>query len=259
MKIAYIGIDLFYPALETLKDLGCEILEIFTCRTDNVTEFNTKIITFAESYSIPYTTSRITNRDIERLIKKGCNAAFCGGYYFKIPADTPLPIVNIHPSLLPVGRGPWPMPISILRGDKKSGVTIHKIAEGFDTGDILLQREFLLDADETHQSFMEKANAVLPSMLEKLLKNFDQIYSSAKTQGDGEYWEMPEPQRYTVTSDMTVCEADVILRAFYGYECIYRTNDKESIIIGGRAVRDNHKQDTEFPLVDGYIKTKKVL
>ncbi len=52
MKVAYIGLDLFYPALETLKKLGCEIVEIFTCETDNVTEFNQQICNFAKKNNI---------------------------------------------------------------------------------------------------------------------------------------------------------------------------------------------------------------
>lgn len=39
--------------------------------------------------------------------------------------------VNLHPALLPEGRGPWPMPTAILRG-KSSGVTLHKLAEESD-------------------------------------------------------------------------------------------------------------------------------
>ena len=259
MKIAYIGIDLFYPALETLETLGCEILEIFTCKTDNVTEFNVKITDFAEKRGIPCKAERITREDISRLLDKGCEAAICGGYYFKIPADTKLPIVNIHPSLLPIGRGSWPMALSILRRDKKSGVTIHKIAEGFDTGDILLQKEFLLDDTDTHKTFMEKANAVLPGMIEVLVRKFDELYKSAVPQDEGEYWELPTEEQYTVTPDMTAEEADLILRAFYGYECIYKAEGKKTVIIGGRAVKCNKMSDAEFPLVDGYIKITKIL
>ncbi len=259
MKVAYIGIDLFYPALEVLAALNCEILEIFTCSTDNITEFNLKIIEFAKTKNIPYTTNRITKADIERLLQNGCEAAICGGYYFKIPADTDLPIVNIHPSLLPVGRGSWPMALSILRGDKKSGVTLHKIAEGFDTGDILLQRDFEIADDETHKTFMEKANSLLPEMLQSLIKNFAVLWQNAVPQGEGEYWEMPAEEQYTVTSDMTVKEADRILRAFYGYECIYKTKDRRTLIIGGCAVKSYKIEGADFPLVDGYIKILKNL
>ena len=150
LKIAYIGIDLFFYALQSLVNLGCEVVEIFTCKTDNKTEFNVQICEFAKTNRIPCKMERITKEDILRLKDKGVEFAVCGGYYFRIPWDSELPIVNIHPSLLPVGRGSWPMPQTILKGLKKSGVTVHKIAEGFDEGDILLQREFDVESLRTY-------------------------------------------------------------------------------------------------------------
>ena len=258
MKIAYIGIDLFYKALETLDTLGCEVMEVFTCRTDNKTEFNKKIRGFAKRHKIPCTLSPITEADIKRLLKNGCEAAICAGYYFKIPSETPLRIVNIHPSLLPVGRGSWPMAQSILWGHKKSGITIHKIAKGFDTGDILLQKEFNLSDAETHKSFMDKANSLFPSMLKNLVENFDDLYKNATPQGEGEYWAAPTEADYTITSEMTVKEADTVLRAFFGYECVYLKDSKKRFIIGGRAIKFNKKWLRRYPLIDGYIKVKKV-
>lgn len=254
MKIAYIGIDLFYTALETLHDLGCEIMEIFTCKTDNVTEFNVRVTGFAEMHNIPCKAERITAEDIERLMKNGCEAAICGGYYFKIPSSTDLPIVNIHPSLLPIGRGSWPMAQAILWKHEKSGVTIHKVAEGFDTGDILMQKEFALSREETHLTFMSKANAILPEMLAELVAKFEELYKNAVPQGKGEYWAAPAENDYTITPDMTADEADLILRAFYGYECIYSIDGEKTSITGGRAVRAKDLSKRDFVLSDGYIK-----
>ena len=250
MKIAYIGLDLFYPALKKLHSLGLEIVEIFTCDVDNVCEFNTEICDFARLNNIPCQMTKITAEDIDRLLDKGCDWAICGGYYFKIPHDTALPIVNIHPSLLPLGRGSWPMAQSILWKHKKSGVTIHKIAQGFDTGDILLQREFSLDADETHQTFMEKANITLEGMVAELAEKFDFLYKNAVPQQSGEYWKAPTESDYTVTPDMAVEEADLILRAFYGYECIYDDGQTKTTIIGYRA----YSGDGEMKIKNGYLK-----
>ena len=53
MKAAYVGIDLLYPALPALADTGCEILRVFTCETDNVTEFNTQVSTSRGSGEFP--------------------------------------------------------------------------------------------------------------------------------------------------------------------------------------------------------------
>ena len=47
--------------------------------------------------------------------------------------------VNVHPSLLPVGRGPEPIFWSLRRGERQTGVTIHLMDEGLDTGPILAQ------------------------------------------------------------------------------------------------------------------------
>lgn len=257
MKVAYIGLDLFYPALETLAKLGCEIVEIFTCETDNVTEFNQEICNFARENNIPCSMSRITREDIERLLKKGCQWAICGGYYYKIPADTALPLVNIHPALLPIGRGPWPMPQYILWGHKKSGVTIHKIAEGLDEGDILLQEEFELDKDETLQTFMQKANALVVEMIERLVSDFEELYQNAAPQGEGEYWKLPLEEDYTVYSSMTADEADLVLRAFLGHTCIYKAKDKSQKVLGGRAVKSDKVPKGALEIADGYIEIRK--
>lgn len=48
-------------------------------------------------------------------------------------------IINLHPSLLPIGRGADPIPWSII-DQKQQGITIHIIEKGLDTGDILSQK-----------------------------------------------------------------------------------------------------------------------
>lgn len=257
MKIAYIGIDLFLPAPQILTAAGAEIAEIFTCETDNVCEFNRGIIEFAEKNEIPYTLRRITKSDIERLKNAGAEAAVCAGYYYKIPADTGFPIVNIHPSLLPEGRGSWPMPHDILSGAKESGVTVHKIAEGFDTGDILMQRRFRISEEENLDTFMKKVREMLPDMLTELMKNFSYLYANAAGQGEGTYISAQTERDWTITYEMTVETADKILRAFYGYECIYRGKGKVVKIRRGRA-RRGVRHTAELPLSDGYVEASEL-
>ena len=256
MKIAYIGIDLFYDALSSLYECGCEIAEIFTCETDNVSEFNVKILNFAKQHNIPHTTNRITAADIERLMNNGTYAAVCGGYYYKIPVIEGFRAVNIHPSLLPEGRGSWPMPQTILWGLKESGVTVHKIAEGFDTGDILLQKRFPVSADETLETFMNKACALLPDMMRKLTENFFDLWENASPQQGGSYWAAPCEADWTVRFDMPLSEADRILRAFYGYETVYIAENGEKFRML-RAAAD--EKCGQFPLKGGFVSAKKLL
>lgn len=51
----------------------------------------------------------------------------------------PLGYLNIHPSLLPLHRGPTPVPSAILAGDLRTGVTIMCLDPGMDSGPILAQ------------------------------------------------------------------------------------------------------------------------
>ena len=49
--------------------------------------------------------------------------------------------VNVHGSLLPKYRGAAPIQHAVLNGDEKTGITTMLMAEGLDTGDILLTSE----------------------------------------------------------------------------------------------------------------------
>jgi len=59
--------------------------------------------------------------------------------------DCPLGGIGVHPSLLPRHRGPDPFFAAIDAGDTETGVTVHRIADEYDTGAILAQRSIRLD------------------------------------------------------------------------------------------------------------------
>jgi methionyl-tRNA formyltransferase len=60
--------------------------------------------------------------------------------------------INLHASLLPKYRGAAPIQWAIARGETMTGVTTMKIDAGLDTGDILLQREVAIAADDTAET-----------------------------------------------------------------------------------------------------------
>lgn len=67
----------------------------------------------------------------------------------EIIAQPPLGCLNIHPSLLPKYRGAAPINWAIINGEKVTGVTIMQMTEEMDAGDIILQEEAAIGADET--------------------------------------------------------------------------------------------------------------
>lgn len=257
MRIAYAGFDLLYPALQALVDDGHEIIKIYSCKTDNVCEFNTRVSGIAKKLDIPITYHRITAKDLQLLKENGCEALITAGYYYRIPIDDGLRMINIHPALLPIGRGAWPMPVTILNGIKKSGVTIHKMEESFDTGEILMQREFDVAEEENLVTFMDKVYDLIPEMIRELCSNFSFYYDNAKKQGKGEYWECPDESKYVITPETSFREADRILRAFMGYECRYSDGEKIWTVQYAKAVKGENI-NRMFPIRDGYILTEKI-
>lgn len=57
--------------------------------------------------------------------------------------------INYHPSILPKYRGGNAIAWAIICGEKETGVTIHYIDEGVDTGDIILQETVPIDREDT--------------------------------------------------------------------------------------------------------------
>ncbi len=65
-------------------------------------------------------------------------------------------ILNIHPSLLPKYRGSTPLQTAILNSDTVSGITIIKLNEKIDAGDIVAQEKFTITRDDTTLTLGEK-------------------------------------------------------------------------------------------------------
>ena len=68
--------------------------------------------------------------------------------------------VNMHSSLLPRHRGPNPFSAAIVQGDTQSGVTFHVMEEGIDTGVILDQTPFEIEASDDMMTVYRKACAI---------------------------------------------------------------------------------------------------
>jgi methionyl-tRNA formyltransferase len=74
-------------------------------------------------------------------------------------------MMNFHPSLLPLLRGPSPIPTAIKNGYGETGVTIIQISENMDAGDILKQEVVKLNGDETTPFLSEELAHLGSSMI----------------------------------------------------------------------------------------------
>ena len=80
--------------------------------------------------------------------------------------------INIHASLLPKYRGAGPIQWSILDGEKVTGVTSMIMAEGLDTGDMLIKAELEIGENETADELHDRLSVLGADVL---LKTVDAI------------------------------------------------------------------------------------
>ncbi|GAB3707880.1 methionyl-tRNA formyltransferase [Nocardiopsis oceani] len=74
------------------------------------------------------------------------------GFAWKLPRSVlDIPghgVINVHVSMLPEYRGPAPLLWAIRNGDRTGGITVHRMDEDFDTGNILAQKDGIPLADD---------------------------------------------------------------------------------------------------------------
>lgn len=129
-------------------------------------------------------------------------------------------IINVHPSLLPIYRGPSPIESAIKNGDSQTGVTIMKLAAGMDSGPVYGHIVHQLNGHETRDDLyktLAQAGAMtlislLPHIIDGSLQptpqNDDQaIYCKLLSKDDS--WLKP--------SEMTSKQAERIVRAHLGF------------------------------------------
>lgn len=81
--------------------------------------------------------------------------------------------INVHASLLPKYRGCAPIQQAILDGEKTTGVTIMHMAEGLDTGDMILQRSTEIRPSETAGELSDDLAALGAELLCEALRQVE--------------------------------------------------------------------------------------
>lgn len=80
-------------------------------------------------------------------------------------------LYNIHFSLLPQYKGMYTSAMPLLNGESRSGVTLHRIDEGIDTGDIIDQQAFSIEGMDCRELY----HAYIKHGVEVVLRNIKEI------------------------------------------------------------------------------------
>ena len=112
--------------------------------------------------------NELTNREVEFIVLGG---------YMRLLGPVLLQaydhkIINIHPSLLPAFAGKDAIGQALDYGVKVTGVTVHYVDEGMDTGPIIDQRAVTIDPNETRETLIKKIqeqeHRLLPEVIQRL-------------------------------------------------------------------------------------------
>jgi phosphoribosylglycinamide formyltransferase-1 len=105
------------------------------------------------------------------LQERGVSLVVCAGFMQLLtPAFLerfPGRIVNVHPALLPEFPGSRPIEDALAAGVETTGVTVHVVDEGVDTGPVLAQEEVPVDPRET---LVQRIHAVEHRLLPRVVR-----------------------------------------------------------------------------------------
>ena len=270
MRIAFFGYDFHHACLYRISEEH-QIVALFTVRTDNIFNFNTKVLREAERLNVPVYLGPVTGDHIDQLIRDGCDLLVSAGYPYKIPVPAEPHVapkirgINLHPTLLPIGRGRSPLPRIILNEPSAAGITVHKLTSKWDAGDILLQERIHLTDVDDHETLSIKIQMRAAALMAKLLRDFDALWNAACPQAPGgSYWPAPSAEDRRLDWSRPVAAIMRTARAFNKHQTLATLGDLHLTVtrVNGWTESHNHSPGTIVHVanrellvaaLDGYI------
>ena len=140
----------FPPVKEAAVELGIKVYQPRRVREPECVEYLRK---YNADIIVVVAFGQILPKEILEMPKYGC--------------------INVHASLLPAYRGAAPIQWAVINGDKESGVTIMRMDEGLDTGDMINKVIVTLDEKETGGSLFDRLSEAGAKLLVETLPKLE--------------------------------------------------------------------------------------
>jgi methionyl-tRNA formyltransferase len=126
---------------------------------------------------------------------------------------------NFHPGILPYYRGAGCCSWVIINGETESGVTLHFIDSGIDTGDIIDIRKFTITDSDTAYTVNDKSNDALYSMFVEYFKDILllKVVGTPQPQGGKTYYRKDLEKAKDLTKYVRAFTFDGKESAYYIY------------------------------------------
>lgn len=216
-------VQLGLSCIEEIYRIGGELTLLITLKDDQARDKSGRVYldSFADQHNLPLlkinsindhsVIQAIDDQDIDWLFIIGWSQ-IVGPELLKVPKRG---CIGMHPTLLPAGRGRASIPWAILKGLEKTGVTMFKLDEGIDTGDIIGQAIIELKEHITATELYQKANDMHVVLISKYWTDIvnDRIILTKQKENEATVWPGRKPEDGEIFSSMSMEEADIMVRA----------------------------------------------
>lgn len=223
MRIVFMGTpDFAVPSLQALIDAGHDVCAVYTQpdkpqgRKQILTAPPVK--TLALEHDIPvFQPNILKNEDEQARLRELAPEVIIVVAYGKLLPKAVLDIpphgcINVHGSLLPRWRGAAPIQWAVIAGDEMAGVTTMQMAEGLDTGDMLLTYETKVGEKETAGELFDRLAQSGAELLTQTLVKLDEITPRPQDDAQSCYAHMLDKQMAVIDWSKSAHEIDCLIR-----------------------------------------------
>lgn len=223
MRIVFMGTpDFAVPSLQALIDAGHDVCAVYTQpdkpqgRKQILTAPPVK--TLALEHDIPvFQPNTLKNEDEQARLRELAPEVIIVVAYGKLLPKAVLDIpphgcINVHGSLLPRWRGAAPIQWAVIAGDEMAGVTTMQMAEGLDTGDMLLTYETKVGEKETAGELFDRLAQSGAELLIQTLVKLDEITPRPQDDAQSCYAHMLDKQMAVIDWSKSTHEIDCLIR-----------------------------------------------
>lgn len=236
-KVVVVGYgQMFYSLIKGIKASNHEILGVFRSDRRKYNPFSLflkDIFNPSEDYTIikseklkEIKAHSVNDKKFIKQIKKlNPDMIIVGswGEKFKKEILDTVPCINFHPALLPKNRGANPYFWVIYLNQKVTGLTIHKMSEKFDEGDILLQEAITISDNENGKTLKAKTCKLAEGLVQNLLNLADkkQLQPIKQDENFASYEHQISQKEVIIDLNKTKEEINRHLRALYPWASPY--------------------------------------
>ncbi|MGN2641652.1 methionyl-tRNA formyltransferase [Nocardia takedensis] len=136
--------------------------------------FSDSVEELARAHGIPvHLTERADEQTIDLVKRAEPEVIVVNSWYTWMPAELydlpPHGTLNLHDSLLPKFTGFSPVLWALISGATETGLTVHRMDDGLDTGDILVQRTMPIGPADTGTDLVERGMELIPGAVHEAL------------------------------------------------------------------------------------------